>query len=327
MYFHPGWVFLTGLVVIILGAEALLRGASRVAARLGVKPMIIGLTVVSLGTSTPELAVGITAAIEDKGSLAIGNIAGTNILNILFILGLSALIRPLPTSLLSVKLDVPLMILSAVALWLMSYNGVLSRIEGVAFVICAILYTYVLIILSRGETPSRKAQFSNEFSQKQLDVDKSPLLTAWNVLVLIFGMATTVFGAELLVAGAVDIAKIYHVSDAMIGLTIVAIGTSAPELFTTILSTLKNDRDVAIGNLIGSSIYNILAILGITMIVAPNGIKVPNEILWIDLTIAMAVAMLCLPVFRSDQKITRVEGGIFVAGYFAYLTFLIVYRS
>jgi cation:H+ antiporter len=316
-----------GLVIVLAGAEMVLRGASRVAARLRVPPILIGLTVVSVGTSVPELAVGITAVAEDKGPLAVGNIAGTNILNILFILGLSALMRPLPTRMLSVRLDVPVMISAALALIAMAWDGRLDRSEGVLLLIGAVLYTVALVRLSREESAAMQREFAREVADVMPATLRSArLFMAWNSALLLAGMALTLFGADLLVNGASSIARAYGVSDAFIGLTIVAIGTSAPELATTVLSTLKNDRDVAIGNLIGSSIYNILVILGLTMTIAPHGIEVGSDVLRIDLPLAALVAIVCLPVFRSERRVSRTEGGLFVSAYLLYLSLLLFVR-
>jgi len=334
MTLHPVFIFLGGLVVIVLGAEMLLRGASRIAGMLGVRPIIIGLTVVSVGTSTPELAVGIAAAIEGRGVMAAGNIAGTNIFNILFILGLSALLRPLPLHLLSIKLDVPVMIATALALIMMAWDGLLSREEGFALLFAAVIYTIALVHLSRNESPAMRREFAEEYGAQHT----TPLPGAtrpgnnwrqgvWHALLLLVGMALTVLGAELLVFSASSIAQAYGVSDAVIGLTILAIGTSAPELATTLVATFKDDRDVAIGNLIGSSIYNVLVILGLTCVIAPGGIDVSREILWIDLPLAALVAIVCLPVFRSGQIVSRREGGLFVAVYLGYMGSLLFLRA
>jgi cation:H+ antiporter len=324
---HPFVVFLGGLVIVVLGAEVLLRSAARIATILRIHPIVIGLTIVSVGTSTPELAVGITAAIEGKGPLAVGNIAGTNIVNILLILGLSAAIRPLPIRLLSVRLDVPVMIGSAVALVLMSVDGVLTQTEGALLVLAAVFYTIVLVRESQRESPAAKREFAEEFASRPLPRGQRGLTITGQSLLLIAGMALTVLGADLLVAGAVNIARTYGVSDAFIGLTIVAIGTSAPELVTTVVGTIKGDRDVAIGNLIGSSVYNILLILGLTMLAAPRGVDVAQDILWIDLPMAVIVAAVCFPVFRSGHLVSRTEGICFVAAYVVYLSTLMVLRT
>lgn len=327
MTLDPVIVFLGGLVVIIVGAEMLLRSASRLAVALGISPIVIGLTIVSVGTSAPELAVGITAGLEGKGPLAVGNIAGTNIVNILLILGLSALMRPLPTRLLSTRLDVPVMIASALALIVVSWDGLLSQMEGVLLMLAAVIYTVAVVQLSRLEPPLMQQEFKDEFSEPPAPQQTSNQRKAWNAVLLIVGMALTVLGAELLVSGAVDLAKAFGVSDAFIGLTIVAIGTSAPELVTTLIATWKNERDVAIGNLIGSSVYNILFILGLSCAVVPGGIDVSQDVLWIDMPVAAAVAIVCLPVFKSDQLVSRREGAFFVVAYLLYLTMLVTLRT
>lgn len=324
---HPAVIFLGGLVVIVVGAELVLRGATRIAAMLGIKPILIGLTVVAVGTSAPELAVGVTAVLEDKGPLAVGNIAGTNIFNILFILGLSAVIRPLPLHLQSIRLDVPVMIASAIGLFFMAFDGRLSRIEGLMLVGAAIIYTTALIRLSRRESARMKHEFAEEFSPQALKAGRGLARGSWHAGVLVVGMGLTVLGADLLVAGAVDLAQTFGVTDAIIGLTIVAIGTSAPELATTVVATLRDDRDVAIGNLIGSSISNILVILGVTCAVAPDGIDVSRDVLRIDLPLAAAVAIACWPVFRSDRRVSRREGVVFVTAYLAYMTVLVFVRA
>lgn len=326
MNLHPGVVFLGGLVVILLGAELVLRGASRLAAMLGVKPILIGLTVVAIGTSTPELAVGIASVAEGRGPLAVGNIAGTNMFNILFILGLSAAIRPLPIHSLSVRLDVPVMIAAAVALLAMAGNGLLSRVEGAILLCAAVAYTVALVRLSRRESAQTKREFAEEYSPQVLLKERTIAAGIWNVVLLLAGIALTVLGAELLIAGAVSIAQKFGVSDAVIGLTIVAIGTSAPELATTLVATIKDDRDVAVGNLIGSSITNILVILGLTCAISPRGVDVSRDVLWLDLPLAAAVAIACRPVFRSERMISRKEGLVFVGVYTVYMATLVLLR-
>lgn len=327
MTLHPVVLFLGGLVVIVVGAELLLRGAARIAAMLGVKPILIGLTVVAVGTSAPELAVGVTAALKGEGPLAVGNIAGTNLFNILFILGLSAAIRPLPLQLQITRLDVPVMIASAFVLLLMALDGVLSRSEGVVLVAAALLYTAALIRLSRRESAAMKREFAEEYSPQALRAGRGLAWGTWNAMLLVVGMGLTVLGANLLVGGAVNLARMLGVSDAIIGLTLLAVGTSAPELAMTVVATMRDDRDVAIGNLIGSSISNILVILGLTCVAAPQGIDVSADVLRIDLPLAAAVAVACWPVFRSDRMVSRREGIAFVVAYVAYLATLIFLRA
>lgn len=233
--------FLAGLVVVIVGAELIVRGGSRVGALLGVSPMILGLTVVAVGTSTPEMAVGLTAAAEGNGGLAVGNIAGTNIVNILFILGLSAWIKPLPLQLLSLKLDLPVMVISAGALLWMAWDGQLSRPEGALMVGAAVAYTIAMVYMSQRESLPIQQEFSREYSASNLLPRVATLQGTVSVLMLAAGIVVVVVGAELLVTGAVDMARSLGVSDAVVGLTIVAIGTSAPELARHKLLDLLGD--------------------------------------------------------------------------------------
>lgn len=324
---NPSIIFLGGLVIITVGAEFVLRGAKRIAALLGIKPFIIGLTVVSIGTSIPELAVGIRAVSDGDGSLAIANIAGTNIFNILFILGLSATIRTLPLYLQSIKLDIPSTILTSLALILMASDQVLSRIEGGILIFAGVIYTVILVQFTKREGAKMKKEFAEEFSPQVLLKKNGWVAWGLNIAILIVGIFLTIIGANLLVTGAESIAQKLGVSDAIIGLTIVAIGTSAPELATTIVATMKDDRDVAIGNLIGSSIYNILVILGITCVASPNGVDVSRDVLCLDLPLTAVVALVCYPVFRSDSMVSRKEGIIFVTAYFVYLMTLLFLRT
>ena len=323
----PALIFLGGLATILFGAEWLLRGATRIATRFGISSLLIGLTVVSVGTSTPELAVGLAAVAEQKGSLAVGNIAGTNILNILLILGLSAAIRPLPTRLLSVRLDVPMMIVIAVGMLVMALDGVLSRAEGAVMLAAAVLYTIAIVYLSRIEQVAIRRQFAHALGPAAAPPPAGLGAGLIEVLQLVAGMVLTVLGAELLVGGAVQIARDFGVSEAFVGLTIVAIGTSAPELVTTLIATARNDRDVTIGNLIGSSIYNVLCILGLTVMAAPQPVEFSRDLLWFDLPVAALVPIVCLPVFRSDRMVSRREGLMFVAAYLVYLGWLLATRT
>jgi len=333
MSLHPALIFLGGLVVIVLGAELLLRGATRLASLLGVPPVIIGLTVVTAGTTMPELAVGVTAALEGQSGLAVGNIAGTNIFNILVILGLSAAVRPIPLRLLSFKLDVPVMIGAALTLIFMAWDGVLTRTDGVLLLIAAASYTLALMLLSRRESSAVRREFAEEFGRDTVAAGPDDTLprSRWArgtlyLGLLAAGIAVTLLGAELLVSGAVSLARDFGVSDEIIGLTIVAVGTSAPELATTLVATIRNERDVAIGNLAGSCIYNILVILGVTSLVSEGGVAVARDVLWIDLPLAAGVAVLLLPVFRSGDSVSRREGGLFLSLYGLYLASLLLWR-
>lgn len=319
--------FIAGLIVITIGAEILLKGASKIASLLGIRPIIIGLTVVSIGTSLPELAVGITAIKEGAEDMAIGNIAGTNLVNILLILGLSAAIRPLPLNLKSMKLEVWIMIITSILLLALCLDGHLSFWEGLLLVVLGIVYIGLLIKYSKKESPEMQKEFREEYEPSTPKEQADWKSWLWNAMLLISGIVSTIYGADLLVSGAVDIARGLGWSEAIIGLTIVAIGTSAPELVTTLVATYKNDRDVAIGNLVGSSITNVLFILGITCMSTVNGVQVSNDILWFDLPLGAAVAIACYPVFKSDNMVSRKEGITFVVLYLVYLSVLLFVRS
>lgn len=320
-------VFITGLAVLIVGAELLVSGGSRLALSLGVKPLVLGLTVVAVGTSTPELAVGITASWEGSGSLAVGNIAGTNVVNILFILGLSALLRPLPLHLQTIRLDLPMMIAAAGLMTAFAWDGVLSRLDGSVMLCAAILYTVALVRRAAGESQAVKDEFQDMFGDDGRKAGPAVArMRAANAALLAAGILLSVLGAHWLVSGAVDIARRLGASEAFIGLTIVAIGTSGPELVTTMIATIRDERDVAIGNLLGSSIYNIVAILPITCLVAPVGIPVEPRLLLFDIPLMAGVALLCVPVFMTGRRVSRVEGGVFVALYLGYLSSLTYVR-
>jgi cation:H+ antiporter len=318
-----GWLLL-GLVLLVGGAELIVRGGSRVAAHMGVRPIVIGLTIVSVGTSTPELAVGIEAASRGAGALAVGNIAGTNTVNILLILGLSALLRPLALPRLTLRFDLSVMAVSAVTLLLMSLDGVLTRIEGAILLMAALAYTGSIIAWSQQESRRVRAEYRSEFGVSRRGPGFGEVTYA--ALMLLGGIAVVVLGSDWLVAGAIDLARALDVSDAFIGLTIVAIGTSSPELVTTVIGTLRNDRDIAIGNLLGSSIYNILAILGITCLVPAGGINVGPNLIHIDIPVMTAVALVSIPVFVSGRRVTRAEGLFFVTAYVVYLGYLLLTR-
>jgi len=312
-----------GFAALISGAELLVRGGSAIAARLGISPLLIGLTVVALGTSTPELAVGIDAAIQGNGSLAVGNIAGTNTVNILLILGLSATLQPLAIQMQTLRLELPVIVIASATLLAFAWDGVLSRSEGLVLLAMGALFTLAVIRVARRETMKVKLEFAREFGARRLARRQAVTET----LLLAVGLVVIVAGADWLVDGAVALARLWHVSDAFIGLTIVAIGTSAPELVTTIISTVRGERDIAIGNLIGSSVYNVLVILGVTCLIPAHGVRVNSHLIAIDIPVMLGVALLCIHVFVSGRKISRLEGGCFVGAYLAYLSYLVVQRT
>lgn len=309
---------LGGLGILVGGAEVMVGAGTRLARWLGVSPLVIGLTVVSIGTSVPELAIGIGAALDGSPSLAVGNIAGTNLINILCILGLSALIRPVTFERRTLRFDLPVMTLAAVAFFLLALDGRLGRVDGVVLLVIGAFYTWTVIRLARRSEPAGP---STEPAPARSAQRPGPA-----TLLLLLGMAAIVVGAELLVHGAARGAAALGVSQAVVGLTVVAIGTSAPELVTTVVSTLRGSRDIAIGNLLGSSIYNIVLVLGLTVVVAPGGVAVAEELLAADLLLLVATALAVVPVFLSGSRVGRIEGGAMLVGYTGYLAWLLTTR-
>jgi len=311
-----------GLVALVIGAEVLVRAGTGVASWLGIRPMMIGLTVVSLGTSVPELAVGIDAARSGSPGLAVGNIVGTNLVNLLLILGLSAVLVPIAFDRATLRFDLPAMTAAALLLYLLSIDGVLTRLDGAILLLGGLAYTLGVVRVGRRETAEEAEGVTADVTAT---ADRHRPVR--HVLLLLVAIGVVVVGAELLVNGAVSSARSLGVSDVIIGLTIVAIGTSAPELVTTIVSTVRGDRDLAVGNLIGSSIYNIGAVLGLTVLVAPHGVPVPDDVLAADLVLLVVVTAAAVPVFLSGARINRIEGGVFVATYIVYLAWLLLTRT
>ncbi len=319
----PSWVVIVGgLVLLVGGAEVLVRAGTGLASWLGIRPMMVGLTVVSLGTSVPELAIGIDAARSGSPGLAVGNIVGTNLVNLLLILGLSAVLLPIALDRATLRFDLPAMTVAAVVLYLLSFDGSLTRPDGFILLLGVVIYTAGLVRVSRRET-SDPAEGATAVAAAAAGRHR-PLR---QVVLLLVAIVVVVIGAELLVDGAVSSARTLGVSDAIIGLTIVAIGTSAPELVTTVVSTVRGERDLAIGNLIGSSIYNVGAVLGLTVLVAPHGVPVPDEVLAADLVLVVVATAAAVPVFLTGHRISRVEGGLFVSGYVGYLAWLLLTRT
>ncbi|WP_193509497.1 calcium/sodium antiporter [Cryobacterium sp. BB736] len=318
-------LFLLGLAVLIVGSELLVRGGSRIAAMLGISPIVVGLTVVSIGTSFPELAVGIEAAIQGNGAIAVGNIAGTNIVNLLLILGLVAVLRPLKFELTTLRLDLPSMVIAALTLLFMGFDLQLSRAEGIIMVLLAIGYTALVVKSARVQSVAVRREFSQEFAVPPRP--RAGRTEFWtNLTALLGGIIIIVVGADWLVDGAVELARLIGASDAFIGLTVVAIGTSAPELVTAIVATVRGERNIAIGNLIGSSTYNILLILGITALVPSGGIPVSPSLAYIDIPVMVAVVVACVPLFLTRRGINRIEGSVMIAAYFVYLVYLLITR-
>lgn len=312
---------LAGMALLIFGAEILVRGASRLAGAFGVSPLIVGLTVVSFGTSSPELAVGVLAALEGAPGITIGNVVGSNIFNTLVILGLSAVIAPLVVHQQLVKLDVPLMIGACSAMFLLGLDGHHSRLDGVLLVSALAAYTAFLIRQSRRESAEVQAEYDQEFGvHDPAERRRWPM----NLLLVIAGVALLALGSDWLVEGAAGIARMLGVSELVIGLTLIAAGTSLPEAATSIIAALRGERDIAVGNVIGSNLFNILGVLGVTAAVAPRGVAVAAEALRFDIPVMWVAALACYPIFVNDHRVGRGEGALFLCGYLAYVVHLLL---
>jgi cation:H+ antiporter len=313
-------LLVVGLVILIIGAEVLVRGASRLAAALGITPLVIGLTVVAFGTSSPEMAVSVMSGISGQADVALGNVVGSNIFNVLFILGLSALITPLLVSQQLVRLDVPLMIVVSILLLLLGMDGRISRLNGVLLFVGIVIYTAFLIRQSRREKPEVVKEYSQEFATQPSAPSHWPL----NLGMILLGLFLLVLGSRWLVNGAVAIAQHFGISELIIGLTIIAAGTSLPEVATSVIAGLRGERDIAVGNVVGSNIFNILAVLGLAAAVTPGGIPVAQAVLRFDLPVMIAVAVSCLPIFFTGNIIARWEGALFLGYYCAYTLYLVL---
>ena len=314
-------LLILGFVFLIIGAEALVRGASRLAIALGIPSLVIGLTVVAYGTSAPELAVSIFSSYQQQADIAVGNIVGSNIFNILFILGLSALIAPLVVSRQLIRLDVPLMIGVSLLTLALGADGKISRWDGAVLFVGALVYTFFLIYQGRKEV--------KELSQNQTEsqVVKIPLSSQkWlvNVGLIVTGLILLVLGSRWLINGATEIARYFGISELIIGLTIIAAGTSLPEVATSVIASLRGERDIAVGNVVGSNLFNLLFVLGLSGIIAPEGVQVSSAVLHFDMPIMIAVAIACLPVFFTDNLIARWEGGVFLGYYVAYMLYIVL---
>jgi cation:H+ antiporter len=311
-------LIVAGLAGLLVGADLLVRGGAGLASHLGVRPIVIGLTVVALGTSVPELAIGIDAVRQGNPGLAVGNIVGATLVSILFILGGSALIRPIAFERRTLRFDLPAMTVACLGLWLLARDGSLSRVDGTILCLGGAAFTAGIVWTSRKESEPVRA----DYERTALRDRRGPVL---RVLTLVAGIGLVLVGAELLVDGSVDVARSLEVSDETLGLTVIAIGTCSPELVTTLTSTARGDRDIAVGNLMGSTVYNIALILGIAVLVAPAELQIPQEVIAADLLVLAVVALITVPVLLTGHRISRPEGGVFVAAYLGYLVWLTLF--
>jgi len=312
-------LFIPGIILLLLGAEVLVRGAVDLAVAWGISPLVVGLTIVAFGTSAPEAAVSIQSALAGGGDIALGNVVGSNIMNVLFILGASALVAPLIVSRQLLRLDLPVMIGASLLPLGMGLNGRIDRWEGVILVAGVLLYTAFLVRLSRRNRLEGAAQIATEEVPEQ--AQRGALL---NLLLIVAGGAMLALGSRWLVDGAVQLATLFGVSQLLIGLTVVAGGTSLPEVATSILASARGQRDIAVGNVVGSNTFNLLLVLGASGVVATDGVPIIPAALTFDVPIMIAVALACYPIFLTGLMISRWEGALLLSFYVAYIVFLVL---
>ncbi len=312
-------LFVLGLVALVGGAEILVRGASRLATSLGVSPLVVGLTVVAFGTSAPELAVGVSSALAGQPDIALGNVVGSNIANVLLVLGIAALVAPVIAGRRVVRREVPLMIGASVLLWLMALSGQIDRLEGILLLAGILAYTAFLVRSSRREATAVRAEFAAEFG---VGAGRGGRAIAANLGLVAGGLVLLLVGAEWIVDGAVAMATTLGIPEIVVGLTVVAVGTSLPEIATSVMAGLRGHRDIAVGNVVGSCIFNILMVLGATAVVAPVPLQVSPALLAVDLPLMVAAAVACLPILYTSRAVDRREAALLLGFYGAYLAYL-----
>ena len=316
-------MFLAGLVALVAGAELLVRGASKLALSFGISPLVVGLTIVAFGTSAPEVAVSVGAVLGGRTDIAIGNVVGSNIFNVLFILGLSAIITPLVVNIQLIRQEVPIMVGASLLLLALTLDGGLSMLESALLFGLLLAYTVFLVRQSRAETQAAQDEFAAEAKPAAPGAWDSRLPV--QLALIAAGLGLLVLGSQWLVDAAVVFAKALGVSDLVIGLTIVAAGTSMPEVATSITAAIKGERDIAVGNVVGSNTFNILGCLGVSgLFTGSGGLVMSPALLNFDIWVMIAVALACLPVFLTGREIARWEGAVFLGYYAAYVAYLIL---
>jgi len=318
------WTFvalLIGIVGLIGGAELMVKGAATIATRLGIAPVIVGLTVVAFGTSAPEFAVSIGASLRGNTDMSLGNVVGSNTANVLLILGMSATVSGLIVTQRIIRFDIPLMLLVSFVVFFLSFNNKIGRIEGAALFVSLLAYTFWLIKNARKETPAVIEEYEESVEELEDDIVDRP----WVILLglMVAGLAALVVGSSLLVSSAKDVAESFGVSDLVIGLTVVAIGTSLPELATSVLAAMRGQRDIAVGNIVGSNVFNLLGVLGLSGLISSNGIPVSDGALRLDLPVMMVSSLVLIPVCWNGFIIKRWEGFLMMAYYVAYVAYLV----
>ncbi|MCB0720173.1 MAG: calcium/sodium antiporter [Bacteroidetes bacterium] len=307
-------LFVLGLALLYFGADWLIRGAASLALRFGIRPLIVGLTVVALGTSMPEFIVNFFAAVAGEDGLALGNVIGSNIANIALILGVSALVFPMNVSKRMLFREYPILVAIMFGFYYLASDGMITKSDGIMLVLALVVFLIYIVLDSR---KTNKASVDTE------SVASEALLPTWKkVLFLVGGIALLSGGARLMVLSAIDIAEFLGVSSAIVGLTVVAIGTSLPELAASVMCAMREEVDLSFGNVLGSNILNVLFVIGLIALIRP--LQVDTESIEIHMPIMLAFTVALLPIARTQYQITRVEGGLLVAGFIGYLYYLIL---
>jgi len=326
------WILLiVGLLVLVGGADALVRGGVGLGDRLGISPLVMGLTVIAFGTSAPEVAVALGAVGTGRPDLAMGNAVGSNTFNVLFILGVSALVRPLIVQQKLVRVDVPLMIMVSVLLWVLSIDGMLGLVDAFVLLLGFAGYLGVVLLSVRRESRGVRAKYASVagglgVSEKMGEQPRrGRRRSLWlSALMLVAGLGAAVVGARLVVGGASSIARGAGMSELVIGLTVVAAGTSLPEMAASLVAAFRGQRDMAVGNVVGSNIFNVLCILGLSGLLADGGLVVSGSLLSFDIPVMVAASVACLPIVFTGHAIWRWEGASLLVGYAAYVAYLVL---
>ncbi len=313
---------IAGFLMLYYGAEWLVKGSSSVAKRIGIRPIIIGLTVVAFGTSAPELVVSIVSSLKGKSMIAVGNVIGSNICNTALVLGMSALFRPITAHYTVIKRDFPIMLGISVYLFALSFNSILSRMEGFTLLIGIVLYTFYNYNNARKE--SRWRQFTSETHIEK--IEGYVRSRTKQVMFILSGLIGVTAGAEIVVDSAVEIMTYFGVGEKFIGLTIVAFGTSLPELATSVVAAIRKELDISIGNLVGSNVFNILSVLGAASLIRPISISGGffESGLVIDYGVMIFTSIFPWIMMRKTNTISRVEGGILLSCYAGYVAYLLL---
>ena len=312
-------ILAVGVAILVVGAEFFVKGASSVAERFGISQFVIGLVVVGFGTSTPELAVNIGAAVNGNTDIAIGNVVGSNIANVGVILGLAALVAPLAVQLRMVRVELPIVIGVSFLLWGLASFGQLVRWEGLILLGAFAAFMIFLLKSSKNEPAAVQAEFAEENPKANRNL-------GWTIGLIVVGLAALMGGAHICVGAAVTLAKMWGMSELVIGLTIVAIGTSLPELASSVMAAYRGHADIAIGNVLGSNIYNVLCVLGITSIITPLPTAGPT-LMWLDLPVMIGFALVLVPMMLMGLKITRLNGALLLGAYAVYVGYLLQISS